>query len=873
MGKLRIDYRFALPLLLITPYGVSAQCLSGNCYAFADASSLQICEGQSVTLTSEGGSAALYNNFNNQTVGVGWITNNIDVMFSNPCGAGGADGTTYLWFGNTSGAGERTLTTLDFNLTGGGNISFDLRFSIQGDNSPCEGPDLANEGAYFQYSTNYGSSWVTIFYFDPNIGSSGGSAASPYTTWHNYSYPIPAAAQTPCTRFRWYQEEVSGELYDHWGLDNVFIGGPPPNPGSVVFQWMDGTAAGAPRTVTPSDDTQYILMYGNSNDTCYDTVNVVVHDVPVAAISATPMQACMGTPVNFNASASDAGSTPISSYKWIFNNSWVVNQTTTVPTTSFSYPITGTFNTAVIVTAGICSDTAIVPVTVSVPPTVSFLYPVQVCEGQTVNLNASGSTVPAPGTILSYDWDYGNDGSVDVSGANPAVSTVFSAQGVVPVKLTVVSGAGCQASLIHNVNVFDIPEADFSFNNACIGALSAFQNLSGGTATQYAWDFAGLGTATGQTPSFGFPGAGLYVVTMVAGNAGVCYDTAQHTVEIKNTVAADFSFNEPCTLTGEYADLSSVPSASDGVITSWAWNFGDGTTDTYQNTSHTYAQNGVYSVTLIVGTDMGCWDTLTQNVPRYAVPVADFSAEPVCLGQLTTLVNTSSVPSGVIAASYWNYGDGNTSGDYGPTFHYDTFGTFPVSLTVETENGCRDSITMDYQVYPQPVADFEFEPSFTDMLSPDVQFNDLSQYAESWYWTIGNAGTVTGQNPLFTFTASGSYDVTLTVENQYGCKATVTYAYTVLPAYNFYVPSAFTPFNGDHLNEYFRVYHTGVKEFRFMIFNSWGQELYSTIDPDFHWDGRMKGKALPQGTYVYKAWVRNIEGQQFQYSGHFVMTY
>lgn len=873
MGILKIGYHsIALPFLL-APLSVSAQCLSGNCFAFADASSYQICEGQSVTLTAEGGSAALYNNFNNQTVGVGWLTNNIDVMFSNPCGAGGADNTTYLWFGNTSGAGERTLTTLDFNLSGGGSISFDLRFSIQGDGSPCEGPDLANEGAYFQYSTNYGASWTTVFYFDPNINGSGGMGGSPYTTWHNYSYAIPAAAQTPCTRFRWYQEEVSGELYDHWGLDNVFIGGPPPNPGSVTFQWTDGVAANVPRTITPPDDVQYILMYGNSNDTCYDTVNVVVHDVPVAAISATPMQACMGTPVNFNASGSDAGSTPISSYKWIFNNSWVINQTTTVPTTSFTYPITGTFNSAVIVTAGICTDTAIVPVTVSVPPTVSFLYPTQVCEGQVVNLNASATTIPAPGTIASYTWDYGNDGSADATGAGPAVSTNFTTQGVMPVKLTVTSGAGCQASLIHNVNVFDIPEADFSFNNACIGAMSNFQNLSTGTITQYAWDFNGLGTATGQTPSYRFPGAGIYTVTMLANNANVCYDTSIQTVEIKNTVLADFSFNQPCTLTGDYTDLSSVPATSEGQIIDWHWDYGDGNYGNTQNGSNTYLANGIYNVTLIVETDMGCLDTLTQQVPRYAVPVADFSSDPVCLGQLTTFVNTSSVSSGVIAASHWNYGDGNTSDDYGPNFHYDTFGTFPVMLQVETENGCMDSVSMDYQVYPQPVAEFEFEPSFTDMLSPDVQFNDLSQYAETWYWTIGNAGTATGQNPMFTFTSSGSYDVTLVVENQYGCKSSVTYAYTVLPAYNFYIPLSFTPANGDQLNEYFRVYHTGVKELNFMIYSSWGQELYSTIDPDFRWDGKVKGKQLPQGTYVYKAWVKNIEGQQFEYTGHILMIY
>lgn len=872
MGKLKIGYYSLLTSLLITPICSQAQCLSGNCYAFADASSLQICEGQSVTLTSDGGSAALYNNFNGQTIGAGWLTNNISVMFSNPCGTG-IDGTPYLWFGNTSGAADRSIMTADFNLSGGGNISFDLRFSIQSGASPCEGPDLPDEGAYFQYSTNYGVNWVTIFYFDPDINGSGGSTASPYTNWATYNYPIPAGAQTPCTRFRWYQATVSGAGNDHWGLDNIFIGGPPPNPGTVTFKWTDGPTAGTPRVVTPLDDTQYILMYGNSNDTCYDTVNVVVHDVPVAALTVNPMQACLGSPIQFDASATNSGTTPIVNYKWVFNNSWVVNQTTTVPTTSFTFPITGTFNTSVIVTAGICRDTATVPVVVSVPPTVNFTYPTQICENAVINLDASATTIPSPGVINTYAWDFGNDGSTDVTENQPITTTSSATIGSLPIKLTVTSNAGCAASLMHTVNVMDIPEAAFSNNNACIGATTSFTNESVGTTTQWAWDFNGLSTSAAQNPTYIFPGAGTYTVSLIANNGSICYDTAEATFEIKNTVNADFSYNQPCTLVGIYGDLSSIPATSDGVINSWDWSFGNGNSSSDQNPSHTYTSNGQYNVTLIVGTDQGCLDTVTYSVPRYAVPDANFTAESVCFGQVTNFINTSSVESGIVESAYWSYGDGQNSTIYSPSYSFDSFGTFPVTLWVETENGCRDSIEIDYQVYPQPVAEFEVSPGFTDMLSPDVQFTDLSQYAESWLWTFDTQGGSTEQSPLFTFTSSGSYDITLVVSNQYGCKNSITYPYEVLPAYNFYIPTSFTPFNGDSLNQYFRIYHTGVKEMYFMIYNSWGEELLYTRDPNFLWDGTYKGKRMPQGTYVYKAWVRNVEGKQYQYSGHVFMIY
>lgn len=871
MGIIRIGYFSSAIAFLLAPINSQAQCLSGNCYAFADASSLQICEGQSVTLHAEGGSAALYNNFNSQTVGTGWITNNINVQFTNPCGVPGADGTTYLWFGNTSGAGQRILTTADFNLTGGGTMSFDLRFSIQGAPSPCEGPDLADEGVYFQYSTNYGSTWNTIFYFDPNIGGSAGTASSPYTNWANYNYAIPAGAQTPCTRFRWYQEVVSGEDFDHWGLDNVFIGGPPPNPGSVTFQWLDGVSALPPRVVTPADDTQYILMYGNSNDTCYDTLNVVVFDVPEASLVVSPMQACMGTAIQFDASGSNSGTTAISNYKWIFNNSGVVNQTTTVPNTTFTFPITGTFNTSVIVTAGICRDTATVPVTVSMPPNAIFTYPTQVCEDALVTLNATGSTIAPPGIISTYAWDYGNDGTTEAN--QQVVGTSFGTPGAIPIKLTVTSAAGCSSSVTHTVNVYDIPQAAFTYNDACIGAATVFQNTTTGTATQYAWDFNGLSSSAVQNPSYVFPGAGTYTVSMVANNGNVCYDSSQATFEIKNTVTADFSFNQPCTLEGIYTDLSSVPVTSEGGITGWNWSFGDGNQGTDQHATHVYPANSIYSVTLIVETDKGCLDTVTYQVPRYAVPEANFEVAGVCLGQITAFNNTSSVSSGMVASSDWTFGEGGTSDNFAPSYSYDTFGMFPVTLWVETENGCRDSVSENYEVYPQPVADYEPTPAFTDMLSPDVQFTDMSQYAENWYWTFGTSGSSADQNPLYTFTSSGSYTITLVVTNQYGCKASVTYPYEVLPAYNFYVPASFTPFNGDSLNTNFRVYHTGVKEMYFMIYSSWGQQLLYTNDPQFMWDGKFEGKALPQGTYVYRAWVRNVEGKQYEYTGHIVMLY
>lgn len=873
MGKLYKSYfsASALFLSILIPNSSYSQCLSGSCYAYADASSLQICEGQQITLTSDGGSAALYNNFNGQTVGNGWLTNNINAMFNNPCGAAGIDGTPYLWFGNTAGAGQRILTSADFNLSAGGVIQFDLRFAIQGQASPCEGPDLADEGVYLQYSTNFGASWVNIQYFDPM----GGGAANPTTIWNSYSFAIPGPAQTTCTRFRWFQTGNSGADFDHWGLDNIFIGGPPPDPGTITFQWLDNGAQGGPdRIVQPLDDTQYVLMYAHSADTCYDTVNVVVYDVPVADLVVNPLQACVGSPVQFDASGTNSGTTPITNYKWIFNNSGVVNQTTTVPTTAFTFPVTGTFNTKVITTAGICADTATVQVVVSNPPQVNFTLPSKVCAGSEFTVDASAATIAAPGVIDTYDWDFGNDGSVDISTTQTQGNYTLSTPGLTPVKLTITSVAGCAASSIQNTTVFEVPQAGFSFNDACIGQSTVFANESQGTVTNWNWDFAGIQNSTAQNPSLIFPGAGSYTVTLIANNGNVCYDTISQTFEIKNTVNADFSFNDPCLLTGIYTDLSTIPVSSEGTINSWNWNFGNGSTSTDQNPTHEYTNNGIYGVTLIVETDRGCKDTVTYQVPRYATPVASFSAEPVCFGQITQFANTSSVSSGQIVASAWSYGDGQVSSDFSPAYSYDADGNFAVTLIVVTENNCADTVSANYEVYPQPVPNFEISPpNFTDMLSPDVQFTDLSTNTDSWTWLFGTSGGASDQNPLYTFTNSGAYTITLIASNSDGCKAALSQSYDVLPAYNFYVPASFTPFNGDNLNTEFRAYHSGVKDIFFTIYNAWGEEILTTADPYFVWDGTFRGQRCQQGVYVYRAWVRDLEGKQHDYRGSFLLLY
>ncbi len=167
------------------------------------------------------------NDFNSGILGADWYATN-QVVFTNPCNPS-ADGTTYLWMGDAS-AHPRWVVTQAYDLTNGSNeIHFDMKWSTQGYISPCEGPDLPDEGVHLQYSLQgVNGPWKEITYWDPSQPPPGGFNPM-LTVWNHYSIPIPQSAISSNTRFRFLQTSSSGANYDHWGIDNFRIFDRPEN--------------------------------------------------------------------------------------------------------------------------------------------------------------------------------------------------------------------------------------------------------------------------------------------------------------------------------------------------------------------------------------------------------------------------------------------------------------------------------------------------------------------------------------------------------------------------------------------------------------------------------------------------------------------
>jgi len=134
-----------------------------------------------------------------------------------------------------------------------------------------------------------------------------------------------------------------------------------------------------------------------------------------------------------------------------------------------------------------------------------------------------------------------------------------------------------------------------------------------GTIASYAWDFGDGTSGTGAKPSHTYPGAGTFTVSLtVTDNAGGTGTTTQSvTVAPNRPPVAAFTSSSAGLVASFDASGSSDP---DGSISSYAWDFGDGTSGTGVTTSHTYAAAGDFTVTLTVTDNATATSSLSHTV-------------------------------------------------------------------------------------------------------------------------------------------------------------------------------------------------------------------------------------------------------------------
>ncbi|MEO2144589.1 MAG: PKD domain-containing protein, partial [bacterium] len=482
----------------------------------------------------------------------------------------------------------------------------------------------------------------------------------------------------------------------------------------------------------------------------------VAEPAPVAGFSGTPTSGTSPLTVAF----ADSSTGVVSSYAWAFGD----GATSTLQNPGHVYAAVGTYSVSLTVTGPGGSDT------LTRTNYIDVTEPAPVAEfsgtptSGTVPLDVTFSDA-STGAVSAYAWTFG-DGATSAL-QNP--SHVYSVVGIYSVSLTVTGPGGSDTrTRIDYISVgAPAPVADFSGvpTSGTAPLNVAFTDASVGTITTWGWDFGDGATSTLQDPSHLYSAAGTYSVSLtVTGPGGL--DTLTRTNYIVVTEPAPVAGFSGTPTSGTSPLTVAFSDASTGVVTSYAWAFGDGATSTLQNPSHVYGAVGTYSVSLTV-TGPGGSDTLTRtnyiDVTEPA-PVANFSGTPTS-GTSPLTVAFSDSSTGVVTSYAWAFGDGATSTLQNPSHVYSVAGTYSVSLTV-TGPGGSDTLTRTNYIdvtEPAPVAGFSGTP--TSGTSPlTVAFSDASTGVVSSYaWAFGDGGTSTIQNPSHIYTSAGIYTVSLTV--------------------------------------------------------------------------------------------------------------
>ncbi len=223
----------------------------------------------------------------------------------------------------------------------------------------------------------------------------------------------------------------------------------------------------------------------------------------------------------------------------------------------------------------------------------------------------------------------------------------------------------------------------------------------------------------------------------------------------------------------------------------YSWNFGNGT-GTGSVVSRTYTSANTYTVTLTVTDEYGLTATATKTLtitepPGNQAPTAIIGA-PTCSARVCSFTSSQSTDPnpGDSMTRLWNFGDGTTSTAASPTKTYSADGTYTVSLTVTDGWGKSNTVTRQVVIAEPatnhaPSAVFDL-PSCTGMACTfsSVNSTDPDGDAITRLWSFGDGGaTSTATSPTKTYSAPGTYTVTLTVTDGWGKSSAVTRSVTV----------------------------------------------------------------------------------------------
>ncbi len=551
--------------------------------------------------------------------------------------------------------------------------------------------------------------------------------------------------------------------------------------------------------------------------TQYSTVapSVGTPQNPVATFNYLPSSPNSGQLIELDASASFDPDGTITEYRWDLTGDGVpdVNgaQISTGATEGqFDITLFVTDNSGQISTR---TKSILVQQVANQSPTAIFSSnPTQPISGEPVLFDASGSR-DLDGNIISYLWDFQNDGQIDASGRQ--VMTRFNAGGIFQVALTVVDNLGAsntrtQLIIVGQQQANSIPTANFTITPfqprvgelVTLDATSSFD--SDGFIVNYEWDVDGNGVVDFNGPviriRFNNPGTAILRLT-VRDNAGGVGITQQQILVLSSEQPpqASFTFSPANVIAGQTVIFDASTSTDpDGFISQYQWDFqGDGVTDlSGRRVATRFNTAGTFQVILTVTDNSGNSASTQQFIQvgqGLTPPVASFTITPSPAAPNQTVffdASSSFDPDGFITQYQWDFQSDGIIDATGRqvSVSFNTTGTANVSLTVTDNDGLtavsRQLLEVSQPNTP-PTASFTATPS-PAIVNQVVFFDatgsfDPDGFVAEYRWDFQSDGVIdrTGSQVNFQFSSIGNFQVTLTVLDDQGATSSISQNITV----------------------------------------------------------------------------------------------
>ena len=523
--------------------------------------------------------------------------------------------------------------------------------------------------------------------------------------------------------------------------------------------------------------------------------NSLYNLLPTAIARVVPTHPAPGEPALFDAGDSFDPNNAIVSYVWSFGD----NAEATGQTASHTYDSSGEYAVSLIVTdeKGGASQPVEFRVSVSdsTPPLADFSVVSAESRRAFVAVEAlifRDESSKEDGLIVSWLWDFGDGETSEKSSPTHA----YARSGTYHVLLVVTDEHGHCDEVGLPVTVANRPPAaqytygPFSPNEGRPVTFDASRSSDAdGEIAAYLWDFDGDGKddiASIEpivTHAFSSGGTAQVILTVIDDEGSRSLGAASD-VHVNASPVAQFRVSNFDPMESEEVAFSECVLDADGSVVEWNWAFGDGSTSTDLNPTHTYREDGTYAVTLGVVDDGGAAGTVTAEIRVANLPPAAVLAAPVCEQETGTpflfdaTASHDPSPAGKVVGYAWDFdGDGafETETSSGTVSHpFVDQGTYEVRVRVTDDDGSHavsDPVSVSVRNRHPRVTGIQWTPNAptdVDAVSFVGDADDPDGEIAAWRWSFAGLSTAVGAVPVHSFERSGTHTVTLTVVDDDG---------------------------------------------------------------------------------------------------------